>query len=519
MKVLKGLALCALLWLSACADSGRSPTAAASVAPGSGGGSGGGGSGSGTPPVTLDACGTHAYPSAAWTQCEQANYAKTQEALTEELDAAFQERWNTQSLANSTEYSARNSADTSWYLAGAPAACASGRSVCTGDPFRYVAATGADGKPFYDGEAEVMPVLFYDRECARLSGRVWKPRTGRPPFPGVVIQNGSVQAPENLYWWAAQALVRQGYVVLTFDPRGQGRSDSATPEGAQGSNANPPVFWEGLVDAIDFFRSSTARPYPHNASCKDTWPTKMTDANPAAAAIDPARLGIAGHSLGGIGVSVVQSYGAPGAEPWPGKMDARNPVKAVVGWDGLYTQESGTAGNAGGNTTGGAAGATPPKIVAQLPTLGINGEYGLTPQPFTAPPANPDKLITNFRVWQKAGVPAMEMTIRGGTHYEFSPLPGFPATSWCSDAGSGRCTGGWGRAMAEHYSLAWFDRWLKQPGEKGYDDADARLLDDNGAQGRPKMSFYFRSARDFPSRAGLRQRCEDIRKGCGAASS
>ena len=32
-------------------------------------------------------------------------------------------------------------------------------------------------------------------------------------------------------WWFSQALVRAGYVVLTFDPRGQGRSDQQTPTG------------------------------------------------------------------------------------------------------------------------------------------------------------------------------------------------------------------------------------------------------------------------------------------------
>lgn len=501
-------ALCLPL-LAACGNSGPMAGSASAPAPGGNGGSGA----PGTPPAALDACGTHAYPSPEWTQCEAENYAKTQEALQEQLDPTFQQRWNEQSLANASDYTARNSSDPSWYEAGAPAACASGRSVCTGDPFRYPAAAGPDGATFYEQVAEVTPVVFYDRECARLSGRVWAPRQGRSPFPAVVIQNGSVQAPETLYWWAAQALVRQGYVVMTFDPRGQGRSDSATPDGAQGSNSNPVVFWEGLVDAIDFFRSSSAAPYPHNQRCADTYPTEVAAFNPVVGLTDPTRLGIAGHSLGGVGVSVVQAYGAAGSEPWPGLIDTQNPVRAVVAWDGIFTEESGSAGNAGGNTLGGAAGASPPEVNPQFPILGINGEYGLTPQPFTEPPAA-DKLITNFRVWQRAGLPAMELTIRGSTHYEFSPLPGFPVSSWCPDAASGQCKQGWGRDLAEHYTVAWFDRWLKQAGELGYDDADARLLDDDGDQGRRKLSYYYHSARDYPDRLGTRQHCEDIRSGC-----
>jgi len=111
-------------------------------------------------------------------------------------------------------------------------------------------------------------------------------------------------------------------------------------------------------------------------------------------------------------------------------------------------------------------------------------------------------------------VPARELTIRGSTHHEFSPLPGFPVSSWCPDAASGQCKQGWGRDLAEHYTVAWFDRWLKQAGEPGYDDADARLLDDDGDQGRRKLSYYYPSARDYPDRLGTRQHCEDIRSGC-----
>jgi len=61
---------------------------------------------------------------------------------------------------------------------------------------------------------------------------------------------------------------------------------------------------------------------------------------------------------------------------------------------------------------------------------------------------------------------------------------------------------------------AWFDRWLKQSEEAGFSSADARLLDDSGIEGRNKYSFRFLSARDFLSRSGQRQLCEDIRAGC-----
>jgi len=147
-----------------------------------------------------------------------------------------------------------------------PAAATWG-SVATGDPTRYAGAPGPNGADFYANEADVAPVVFYDAGCARISGRVWAPHgwmSGDATLPGVVIENGSIEAPETLYWWFAQQLVRAGYVAMTFDPRGQGRSDFQTPTGEQGSNANPDVFYSGMVNAIDFFRSSAAVPYPHN---------------------------------------------------------------------------------------------------------------------------------------------------------------------------------------------------------------------------------------------------------------
>ena len=500
----------ATMTLAACGSSDTPPAPAADSD---------GGMAGGNPPAAIDMrCDNAPYPSAEWTQCEQANFARTGEGPAESAAPDFVAVWQPRGLANQQAFNDRALADPSW-LGGSSGntpvtpLCATWNQQCTGDPFRYPDGAGPDGQAFYDSEAEVTPVVFYDDGCARLSGRVWLPRGAANPLPGIVIQNGSVQAPETLYWWAAQALVRAGYAVMSFDPRGQGRSDQQTPDGQQGSNANQAVFWTGLVNAIDFFRSSPAAPYPHNDSCTGTYPTEVTPFNPIHASIDPGRLGIAGHSLGGIGVSVVQSYDAPGADPWPGLMDASNPVDVIVAWDGLYTEGSEGAGNASGNAGTNAPTEGIPTVVPRVPALGQNGEYGLTPVAFTEPP-DPDRTTYNFRQWQAAGQPVIEQTIAGSTHYEWSLLPTFPTSSWCPDPASGQCSDGWGNPFAEHYTVAWFDRWLKQPGEPGFDDADARLLDDDGPQGRLKYSFRYRSARDFADRSGNRHACEDIRAGC-----
>jgi hypothetical protein len=76
------------------------------------------------------------------------------------------------------------------------------------------------------GYGIVKPILFTARNGSTLSGHVWMTAAGPKRRPGVVITNGSVQAPETLYWFAAQTLAKAGYVVMTWDPQGQGLSDT-----------------------------------------------------------------------------------------------------------------------------------------------------------------------------------------------------------------------------------------------------------------------------------------------------
>jgi len=431
-----------------------------------------------------------------WTQREATNYARTSEAPNEQTSPTFQQLWNARSQSNNQDWLARALADASWV--GAPSGnsnvtplSATWATLATGDPTRYPDSVGPNGAPFYDTEAQVTPVVFYDDGCARISGRVWAPRGWQPgdaTLPGIVVENGSIQATEPLYWWFAQALVRTGYVVLTFDPRGQGRSDFQTPSGEQGSNANSIIFYTGMVNAIDFFRSTPTQVYPHNLTCADSYPTVVTAYNPFFDRVDPTRLGIAGHSLGAAGVSAVQGY--PGDRFEIPDADGGNPVDVVLAWDSLGLNDDG-----------------PPRV----PAMGHSSEYGLTPAPFsTAPDPESDK--TAYDAYRDAGIPVYQLTIQGSTHYEWSLVPTLPATSWCPDLSSGSCQGGWGRPMAEHYSVAWMDRWLKKPGEPGYGDADERLLAD--ADWCPRYSFYLRSARTFPDRGGKMHVSEDIRADC-----
>lgn len=443
------------------------------------------------------------YPSIAWYERENGNYAMTRQAPREQRTGAFQERLQRQSKANAAEFARQQVEEPGWRRAGNVGA--TWGETAAGDPFRY-----PESDPFYDGVGERTRVAFYDAEGARLSGRVWAP-TGSEPgdtLPGVVLTPGSVQAAEPMYWWFAQVLVANGYVVLTYDVRGQGRSDTTTPDGEPGTNLNPEVFVTDQLAAIDFLHSTPDTPYPHTERYGDPDSSAPElSHNPYHDRLDPGRLGICGHSAGAIGVSIVQ-----GLTPWPGLLDDHNPVDVAVAWDNLGDAEQiGPRGGEIEDLVSKRLAQGEYTIEPRVPAMGQSADYYLTPAPYDSPP-DPTAKRRGYDDWLATGVPAYELVVRGGTHYEWSLGAGLPATSWRPPAAQtgGADPQGFTNPLAEHYSLAWLDRWLKQSGEQGYDDADERLLAD--AKWADRLSFYYESARAFPDRQGTRHRSEDIRE-------
>ena len=150
-------------------------------------------------------------------------------------------------------------------------------------------------------------VAFTDRFGARLTGTLYAPLpdardpyTGarlQAPYPGVVIEPGSVGGSQGMYRWLAQDLAERGYLVMLFDVQGEGTSETlphtsgqAFPfcnpfGGVQGSAELgtrqvlpcPGVpfqqlsnFTTGIVDALDFFTSTPSAPYANPGSAGTT---------------------------------------------------------------------------------------------------------------------------------------------------------------------------------------------------------------------------------------------------------
>jgi dienelactone hydrolase len=378
--------------------------------------------------------------------------------------------------------------------------CARGDDGCAGDP------------RLYDWESKgygiVEPVLWTARNGATISGHVWATEAGPDKRPGAVITNGSVQADEQMYWYAAQTLAKAGYVVLTWDPQGQGQSDvpGEGPDAREGvpaqSDGRP--FFDGTEDALQFFFSTPDRPYVPLPSCETgTSHAAKQDRrvaaglnapyNPYSALLDPTRVGIAGHSYGAAGVSYI------------GQWDPR--VKAIVAWDNLGAADPGGGGRLGERPCPADPSARTPAPLTK-PALGISADYGL---PATPNVSDPDPMAKSAQslAYSRAGVDTGELIVRGGSHVDFSFIanPAFGASLRGPD-------------LAAWYTTAWFDKYVK-----GDPAADARLLttrwrdDAAGAAVDPSgdpndFSFYYRSRLDVHRADGTRFTCEDLRSGC-----
>ena len=307
----------------------------------------------------------------------------------------------------------------------------------------------------------VRAVSFKSSDGATLRGNIWMPPPGTPTlangkYPGIVITDGSVQAYQNLYYWAAEGLAQYGYEVMTYDVQGQGDSD-LLPAGCSSlplptslpistnlpsllranlpSPPNPTTpcqgvpyqqnynFYQGAEDSLNFFLSTPASHYGGSF-------------NPDYARLDPGDVGIAGHSLGAEAVS------------WVGQCDKR--VKAIAAWDDLVPV---TMSQCASNVTVPAADQASD---VHAPALATTNDYEFNVQPQTSVP-NPNGSSNGGGLDGTAGylsligqgVDSEIVSIRNGTHLTYSYVPYvMPANEI-------------GERIAFYYTLAWFDEYLR----------------------------------------------------------
>ncbi len=444
--------------------------------------------------VSLTSPAAHGSAAPADPDRESANFSKQSERAADYLHPAMLRQQATQSAGSALDGLREQATDP-------------GRLFVTDLCWARPQGCGGDPRLAYwkrRGYGNVAAVQLTGRNGATLAGHVWSTRSGARKRPLVVITPGSMQATEQMYWWAAQVLAKSGYVVLTFDPQNQGRSDTFG-EGKDRFDGVPTqaaltTFFDHTQDALDFALSGPGDAYCPRASrsgashCgkqrQRVHEGKANAYNPMWRLVDRRHVGLAGHS-----------YGADGAS-WIGQQDRR--VDAVVAWDNLCDPRASDGAAAACRTSG--LGSPRPRV----PSLGISGDYPGTPTPYTSEPDRDLKSAASKR-YSRAGIDTGQIVIRGGTHYEWSyiPAPAFGATLRGIDASA------W-------YTTAWFDRYLK-----GDLSAQRRLLTDrwrwDGIEASVDpvgdgnmLSYHYVSRLDLGHRGGRRVRCENLRRGCAA---
>lgn len=340
-------------------------------------------------------------------------------------------------------------------------------------------------KPAGDGPngGRVKEVRFRRSTGALIRGHVWRPPLSEPgPFPAISITPGSIQVSEPMYWWAAEMLADHGYVVLSFDAQGQGRSETfghdadafETPN-FQGVPAQQGInFLDLTVEAVEFLLSRNEPGKTLRYAFPGDQAAGYDEYNPFADAIEylpdgHANVGLAGHSFGAQGVSFAQ-------DPAMNRLNVDH-IRTIVAWDNLDGS-----------------------YAPHVPAMGQNGESFIEPSIHFSRP-DPEEKKGAFNAWRWAGVDTMQVAPRAATHLEWSYVPILPLAS-----------SQWGNSIVAYYTLAWFDKYLKND-----PTADGRLLTkDYSGLDNPRCggedncySIYFRNAYWFHSGETLHA-CNDV---------
>ena len=212
---------------------------------------------------------------------------------------------------------------------------------------------------------------FPNETGQQLAATMWAPNDAMldelgldAPLPGVVYSGGVISA-QPMYYWFAQEMARNGYVVMTYDVSGQGRSEGNTTGDAVAD----------LRAALDFFASKR---------------------NPLHRMLDRSRIGTAGHSMGAGAVQTVA--------------DHCGVVKAISAQSDLRATYP---------TSAAPEGACGPR--RPVPVQGQGADYEsfvFPPQP--SPGSDPEGKLAGYKAVRDAGIDVQELVIESGSHMAWS---------------------------------------------------------------------------------------------------
>ena len=301
---------------------------------------------------------------------------------------------------------------------------------------------------------EVIPIEYPNRYKARIVGHLWRPKGAQGALPAVVFVSG-YGSNEDAYFWAAEDLAEHGYLAMTFDPQGQGGSDTepapeyCEPGGAwtrpqemgireQGECAgeDPPDALTGQGTSATFVATGRvgnedtrgAAPVYRAIAPRFVFGTLdaaaflLSPQNPWRASVDAARVGVAGHSAGAW-AALMTANGDP-----------LHRFRAAVSLDAYHRFDFGVSG-------------TEPTLLLQSEQENVLGPRAVPP----SDPRSPDQLHPTRAVFsdlRARGIDTGFFALRGSTHEDFSDA--YMAASRK------------GQRVASYLMLAWFDHHLRE---------------------------------------------------------
>ena len=264
--------------------------------------------------------------------------------------------------------------------------------------------------------------------------------TSNGSFPGVVFANGFSSRQEH-YAWFAMRMVDEGFVVLNYDPAGQGESESNFLDlvGATDAERADPTFAGAIRDVQDAVRWFVGQPI-----------TKVTDnglrlvprldpssnsPNPAAGVLDEQRVGLAGNSMGALStLAYLNLLGEPGGLGTDGRplpsllaavpMSGARPTHAVVPIQFQTSDGDGSPTLLG------------PKVLGVSPG---SGNSGIGYEPMKA-------LYDELRTTNDPA-PMSFIVMEGGSHTDHVNVPYVPRTFWAN-------------ALAADYAADWLNCYV-----------------------------------------------------------
>lgn len=332
------------------------------------------------------------------------------------------------------------------------------------------------------GRGQMLRVAWTNRYGVLIKGALWAPPGAgaggeQDSLPAVLVVNGGGAIQEQ-YSAFAQGLAEAGYLVLTFDPQCHGSSGcdpapeycephegwrqqemgvqeygkcAGQPPGPFDSPSSAAAFGvhaatcvgTGTCAAATLRQMYVESTSAHVLGALDAVTWLLSPDNPWGVLVDEGRIGIAGHSFGSQAALLA------------GNGDPHRRFAAAVSWDGY--------------------GVLPGEVPPRVPTLfqrADHDEYGarsMTPDPEGAAP------MQNARQFVRNGVPTGHVALGGGsTHQEWAYTPFFGA-AFAGQSVASRD----GERVALHYTLAWFDRFLKGPARAARERLVSPVFDDS----------------------------------------